>query len=124
MSLGTDLTFGTLNPAGMARVAIGCMNALSDPYLPTYLPGGALGVNLHPDTVAAQEKYAVEKEARDRSQIALVAGVGTAVVALIALRFAAAWYVGKQFDQGASGAIIGGIFGVPGLGVLALVTKD
>jgi hypothetical protein len=54
--------------------------------------------------------------------VAIIAGIGLAVVALVGVRFAAGWYVGKQFGHGGAGAALGGIFGVPGLGVLALLT--
>ncbi|MHC4617121.1 MAG: hypothetical protein ACYTEQ_05140 [Planctomycetota bacterium] len=42
------------------------------------------------------------------------------LILILALRFYAGWYVGKHFQRPVSGALVGGIFGAPGMGVLSL----
>lgn len=49
-----------------------------------------------------------------------VGAIAGALLILLGLRIGAAWYVGKQFGRPVSGALVGGIFGAPGLGVLSL----
>ena len=59
---------------------------------------------------------------------AAAAGVGVALLAILAVPLAlrgwAGHYVGKQFARPKSGAVVGAIFGAPGMGLLSLFPGD
>ena len=49
-------------------------------------------------------------------------GIG-ALVAVVVARGVMGYYVGHKFNRGVSGALVGSIFGAPGMGVVALFGK-
>ena len=55
--------------------------------------------------------------------IGIGAAIGALVVGVLVVRGAMGYYVGKQINRPWGGAAAGGLFGAPGMGVLALFGK-
>lgn len=98
MNTLTSYGLGPLSLTGLAGVAQGCVNAL----------------------VAPTAGFGATTQKNENAGL-IVAGIATVVVALIAARFAAGWYIGKQFGRPGWGAVAGGFAGPVGLGIVSLV---
>ena len=119
--------FGTIRPLAVANVASSLINGLRASGALGELSDRGLLVNV--DTLLTGPSGDAKKFGGGGSLIpttgaVAVVGIGAVVLALLALRFAAGWYVGKQFQRPVSGTIVGGIFGAPGLGVLSFFPGD
>ena len=113
--------FEPMSVSGLANVAAATVNRISryNQFKQTYQEQSAAGLGVTPRPGESAQELA-DRQRRDQWQMMAVGGVGLVALVLVGARFAAGWYVGKQFGRPGWGTVAGGMFGAPGLGLLAL----
>ena len=103
-----DLAFGVWTPDKIVATANKYMSATSTPGADAMVRAG----------------YNQLVPPKPMGNDAVAAAVLGGLAVLLGLRVGAAWYVGKQIGRPVSGAIAGGIFGAPGLGIMSLFPSE
>ena len=116
MNPSMDLAIGVWTPEKLVNAAKRYMAATSAPGEIALVRAGQASMMPMP----AQTPKPMLATGADAGAGLAVGALAGAMLLLLGLRIGASWYIGKQFDRPVSGAIVGGIFGVPGLGVLSL----
>jgi len=113
-----DLAFGVWTPNKLVDAAKKYMEATSTPGGKALVRAGANQLTGFGATAPTPMPMPTQTS-NDTKNVVVLALLG-GVAILLGLRVAASWYVGKKIGHPTSGAIVGGIFGAPGLGVLSL----
>lgn len=122
MTPSASIAFGVWTPNKLVAAAKQYMAATSAPASAAIVRAGAnqlTGFGADAPVPAPIVVPSAPTLSSNSANPAILALIGGAIV-LIGLRVGASWYIGKKLGRPTSGAVVGGLFGAPGLGVLSL----
>lgn len=126
---GTQLLFGVWNPKTIINAAKRYTAVTTSPAAAMVPVSGLQGFGIGtvqnsaavpPTMVTVRPRETMPSSGGNGGAALFLGAIAGVLLVLVALRAGAGWYIGKQFGRPKSGALVGGIFGAPGLGVLSL----